>query len=279
MKVFLSHSGPTSRQIANALAWWLPRVIQAVEPWVSTKIQSGARWAGEIAKELDLDYIGVICLTPENLDAPWILFEAGALSKGVDASRVVPYLWGLEPSDVMWPLAQFQMCRADREDTFKLLQMIDRKLGETALRPDQLTDAFETWWPRLEERLIEIGRAPVPNAEGRRPVADMVEEMLLAVRELEHRTADVQANVKRLTGAPPERLLLPSEGGRRFGPRPFTLTLPDLDFTGSVAMARGIRALAELVADPSKANDPGYRGLARLIGYSTEEEPALDGEG
>jgi hypothetical protein len=176
--------------------------------WVSTKIESGARWAGEIAKELDLDYIGVNCLTPENLDAPWILFEAGALSKGVDASRVVPYLWGLEPSDVMWPLAQFQMCRADREDTFKLLQMTDRKLGEIALRPDQLTDAFETWWPRLEERLIEIGRAPVPNAEGRRPVADMVEEMLLAVRELERRTADVQADVERLTGAPPERLLL-----------------------------------------------------------------------
>ena len=82
MKVFISWSGERSRSIAEALREWLPDVIQAVKPWLSAEdIDKGARWSSDLAHELEDAHVGVICLTPENLEEPWIHFEAGALSK------------------------------------------------------------------------------------------------------------------------------------------------------------------------------------------------------
>lgn len=44
MKVFLSWSGERSRLVATALHEWLPQVINAVEPFISSNIDAGARW-------------------------------------------------------------------------------------------------------------------------------------------------------------------------------------------------------------------------------------------
>ena len=49
-------------------------------------IDKGAVWFGEIYKALDASKFGVIALTAEKQDAPWVLFEAGALTK-VSISR------------------------------------------------------------------------------------------------------------------------------------------------------------------------------------------------
>lgn len=96
MKVFLSWSGDRSKAVAEALHSWLPRVLQAVEPWTSfDNIERGARWAPELAQVLEETRFGILCLTPENLLSPWLLFEAGALSKTLDNTFVSPYLLDL----------------------------------------------------------------------------------------------------------------------------------------------------------------------------------------
>src|SRR3954469_20494730 len=83
-RVFISWSGDTSRQVAEALKDWLPEVIEGIEPWLSTQdLTAGMRWGSELASQLERTDFGVICLTPDNLQAPWILFEAGALAKAV----------------------------------------------------------------------------------------------------------------------------------------------------------------------------------------------------
>ncbi len=55
--------------------------MQAVEPWMSTEIEKGKRWADEIMSGLEQAPIGILCLTQDNLDSKWLHFEAGALAK------------------------------------------------------------------------------------------------------------------------------------------------------------------------------------------------------
>ena len=109
MKVFLSWSGDLSHKVAVVLRDWLPSVIQSIEPYVSSEdIDKGARWSTDIAKELEASAFGVLCVTQENLESPWLNFEAGALSKTVDKSRVCPFLYGVKRSEIKGPLLQFQ---------------------------------------------------------------------------------------------------------------------------------------------------------------------------
>src|ERR1700684_2611083 len=98
--VFISWSGERSIHIAEALRWWLKMVVQATKPFMSkTDIDKGSRWHIELAKALESMKVGIICLTPENLSASWLLFEAGALSKTMDKGTLVcTYLLaGLRP--------------------------------------------------------------------------------------------------------------------------------------------------------------------------------------
>jgi len=169
LKVFISWSGAVSQQVAEALDEWLPNVIQAVEPWVSTNdIQAGTRWGADIARQLEESRFGIICLTPDNLAAPWILFEAGALSKAVAGTFVCPYLFHVEPSDLTGPLTQFQATRADREGAWQLVKTVNSILGEGALSAASLDRCFDKWWPDLENQLnrIELTREGATLAHG-----------------------------------------------------------------------------------------------------------------
>jgi len=112
--------------MAAALRDWLPNVIQSVEPWMSeSDIDTGSRWGPDLDKELEKSHFGILCLTPESMLSTWIHYEAGALSKFVDKARVCPYLLGLQPTDIKGTLVNFQMARANKEDTLKLVQAIN----------------------------------------------------------------------------------------------------------------------------------------------------------
>jgi hypothetical protein len=183
-KVFLSQSGETSRAVAEALAEWIPNVIQSVQPFVSSEdIEKGARWATDIARELEASSVGVLCMTADNLEAPWIMFEAGALSKTVQQSRVIPYLLDIEPTDMTGPLVQFQAARANKDETRQLMRTINGTLTDGRLPDTKLETAFEVWWPKLQAKLDEIRarRASGPPVV-RRSTNEMLEEILALSR-------------------------------------------------------------------------------------------------
>lgn len=183
MIVFISWSGERSQALAAALRDWLPNVIQAIKPWMSdVDIDKGSRWSMDIAFQLNESKVGIICLTPENLEAPWILFEAGALSKTLEKPNVCPYLFQVEPADVKGPLVQFQATKAKKDDTRKLMSTINQALKDTALSERQLDEAFEVWWPKLEDHLkkipdIQMKRKPM------RSEREIIEEILELTRE------------------------------------------------------------------------------------------------
>jgi hypothetical protein len=190
MKVFISWSGDRSNKVARTLSEWLPSVIQAVKPWMSEQIAKGARWSPEVARELQETRFGIVCLTPENLTAPWILFETGALSKTIESTYVCPYLLELKPADLQGPLAQFQAAKADRTDTLDLVKSINAAQGETALPAKSIELAFNKWWPELEKELLEISRqSAAPPDRKKRTEMDVLEEVLDIVRQLRRDTA------------------------------------------------------------------------------------------
>lgn len=153
MKVFISWSGEQSHKVALALRDWLPSVIQTVEPYVSSEdIDKGARWSSDIAGELEKSSFGILCVTRQNLEAPWIHFEAGALSKSVDKSRVSPLLFGLKRSEVKGgPLLQFQSTLAEADDMRKLLLSLNSACQPPLLEEQRLSTIFEVWWPQLDK--------------------------------------------------------------------------------------------------------------------------------
>lgn len=156
-KVFISWSGELSKQIADAIRGWLPSVIQSVKPYYTPNdINKGSRWNTEIAHELEESNIGIICLTKDNIEKPWILFEAGALSKNVGYSNVCPILFNFESSELTGPLLSFQATRFEKSDMKKLLKTINEACGESKLGTSVLDNVFEMWWPKLEENIKSI---------------------------------------------------------------------------------------------------------------------------
>ena len=132
MKVFFSWSGQRSHAVAMALGPWLRRLIQAIQPWDSTNIPKGSRWGREVTTELEKTRVGIICLTNDNLKAPWILFEAGALSKTSDG-LVATFLLDVASADVEPPLGQFQHTTNQKEDIRKLVRPLDgNRIGQTS---------------------------------------------------------------------------------------------------------------------------------------------------
>lgn len=167
--------------IAEALRDWLPKVIQAVKPWMSAiDIERGARWSSDIAVELSDTNFGILCLTPDNINAPWVHFEAGALSKTLEKSLVCPYLFELEPTDLIGPLVQFNAAKADEEDTRKLVLTIN-EAQETSLPLTTIQESFELWWPRLQEELARLPPVQV-GVKQERPEREILEELLELVR-------------------------------------------------------------------------------------------------
>ena len=186
MEVFICWSGKTSKRLAEVFRDWIPAVIQAVKPYFSPEdVEKGARWYPEISKKLEQCAAGLICLTRENLEAPWIMFEAGALSKSVEKSRLVPLLFGIDAADIKGPLIQFQAAPFSKEEIKKLLKTLNSALGEAALDGPVLDSVFEKWWPELESKILGVLKEEEQQKRVvMRSERDVLEELLSLTRAI-----------------------------------------------------------------------------------------------
>lgn len=183
VKVFISWSGELSRKLGQAIADWLPLALHLVEPYFTPEhIEKGTKWLPDIAAELDASEMGIICLTRENLGNPWILFEAGALSKK-PRSQVCTLLFDMEPADIRFPLAMFQATRFTKADVKKLVETINEAGADLSLKESTLTRAFDMAWPELEGAVTKILAENGNVDEGkRRSDRDILEEILELLR-------------------------------------------------------------------------------------------------
>lgn len=183
-KVFISWSGDLSRQLAEAVRNWLPGVLQYVKPYFTPDdIEKGTKWSNEIVGELEGSEVGIICLTKDNLNKPWILFEAGALSKNFGKSKVCTLLFGIDSSDLTGPLTGFQDTKFNKTDFKKMIESINKEGGDAKLDSKVLDQVFDMWWDKLEQDINNIlnghqERDHTPTRSDR----DILEEVLELAR-------------------------------------------------------------------------------------------------
>jgi hypothetical protein len=186
MKIFLSWSGDQSKEIAGIFNSWLPRVIQAVKPWFSPEIEKGANWFTELDNALAGTRFGIVCLTPNNLQNPWLHYEVGALSK-TEGARIWTFLHGgITVTDVGPPLGRFQHTVAEKSDVLRLLRSINDRLSEdggNGLPDSLLNEVFEDAWPKLDSYFRQVKYdKPEANQPPKRGEREILEEILELVR-------------------------------------------------------------------------------------------------
>lgn len=85
------------------------------------------------------------------------------------------------PSQIEFPLAQFQHTRTEKEDFFQLLTSINSALEQQKLTDQQLRVSFDMWWPKLEEKLQNLP-SETPAIVPSRTDRDILEEILEVIR-------------------------------------------------------------------------------------------------
>ena len=198
MKIFISWSGALSQAAATLLKGWLEDIFQGADAWMSNEdINKGAIWFSGITDTLEDTDFGILCLTSENTTAPWILFEAGALSKGLTKNRVCPLLVDLEVSQLVPPLSQFNAARPVRDDMWRLVKTINSHGKENLLQPDRLRKTFDRWWDDFETKFKAIiaNKKTATTEPPKRTVDAMVVEILEIARSLQKTSQQPLSNI------------------------------------------------------------------------------------
>jgi len=149
--MFISWSGKRSHAVALALRTHLKLFFSTLEPFVSSEdIRKGQRWPIELGSKLDDCKFGIVILNNENKNEPWILFEAGALSKHVKDSSLYTLLTdGITPADLSGsPLSHFQATTTAKDDVFKMVQAINHSVGSPHTK-ENLDLLFNNLWQSL----------------------------------------------------------------------------------------------------------------------------------
>lgn len=186
MKVFISWSGELSKKVAEILKPWIKCVLQVTEPFMSAEdIDKGTLWFNVISDQLADTAVGIICLTRDNLDEPWVLFEAGSLAKGLSQTRVCTFLVDIETKDLQPPLSQFNATSATEEDLFRLVTSINKALGDKRLSDDILAMTFKQFWGSFKAKFDAIIKSHKPSKQVRRTQVEIVEEILDICRSMQ----------------------------------------------------------------------------------------------
>lgn len=185
MKIFISWSGQRERAVAEALREALPDLcVTEVEVFVSSKsISKGANGTSVIEANLDTSDYGIILVSRENQNAPWLNYEGGWLASTL--SRPVSTIClDLRPGDVTSPLAPRQATQFESEDDMTELL---RQIAETAnpsIPPRAFNTLLKSVWPSIRESW-KPNDAPSAGEKNQRSEQDMLAEIVERVRNVE----------------------------------------------------------------------------------------------
>ncbi len=157
MKLFLSWSKDESKQYANVFKEELPTLFPNTEIFMSdTDISMGSFSIPTIMQELENSTYGILFITPDNKDEPWINFEAGALSKGLSDMHVTPIGFrGIEMEYLSSPIKNYQGFLFEELKFKKTMNEINR-LTDTPLPKKTFDVLLNSVWESLSDKIEKI---------------------------------------------------------------------------------------------------------------------------
>lgn len=156
-KIFISWSGDSSEKIARQLKESLEAEIFSgsdLTCFVSTiGISSGTNWWNKIKKELKKCKLGILCITDENIKAPWIYFEAGAMTARSVPTIPILFCCNIQALDGS-PIKANQGIEFQKKCQFlKMIDDINREMELLPISSSQLEVISNEAYNKLKEIL------------------------------------------------------------------------------------------------------------------------------
>jgi hypothetical protein len=171
---------------------WLDDVIPSIAPWFSgDDIETGKFWQSELFKSLDRSTVGIVVVTPTNVNRPWLNFEAGRLSSGIESKGgvVMPLLVNLKSADITGtPLSTLNVVTFSESGVWKIVKAIHERTGND-MTAKMLKDLFDLKWGELSDAVAAaIERAVAADADNAEPeepnISKVLEDLVVTVNEL-----------------------------------------------------------------------------------------------
>lgn len=159
MRTFITWSGSLSHGVALELKDFLRLIFPTVDAFVSSEdISKGRQWGTEVTDALAQSQRGIICLTTDNHRQPWVLFEAGALTRALQHPVLYTILVDdLDPSSLEGsPLSLFQHTRLEHTDMHRLLKQINKEVEKGCRADADLDNLFDKLWPDMEKAVSKL---------------------------------------------------------------------------------------------------------------------------
>lgn len=165
--VFISWSSISpAKEIAEVIYELLKEIFSTVEDKVSffysdKEIAHGDKFYSILTKKLAESNFGILVITKNNFNNPWILYEAGALSK-LEKSSVIPLLLGgltvEKIEDAKSPLRQFQSITDLHKDKFigVVRDICVNKIHINSDLTETITKTTERKWGNFKKRIDDI---------------------------------------------------------------------------------------------------------------------------
>lgn len=152
-KIFLSWSKDKSKKYAERFKGLIKKTLGLFETSIfisSQSIDVGEDWWQEIKGALSSAQVGVIFVTDENYDSPWLNYETGILQSKFEKNMTFPVTTSTDANsflDKKIPLTQFQLTKAldDIKEMKKLIVYIAKSI-ELDIDTDEIELKIEDNW-------------------------------------------------------------------------------------------------------------------------------------
>jgi hypothetical protein len=187
--VFISHDSRNA-DLAEAFANLLSDVsggtlksFRSSDKRGTTGIEFGAEWFSTIMAQLADATDVVALLTPQSLDRPWILYEAGVAKGKLDTTLFGLALGAPLEKVSAGPFGQFQNCADDEDSLTKLVVQLLRRNPDAEPREEAVRTQVKIFKDKVSKILSATPKAKAPEPEEQN-IAKLFEEVKAMVKEI-----------------------------------------------------------------------------------------------